>query len=349
MALLTHLIRRVFSHNKGKSAKRHPEPQAKLVDKAGSEQQPAQEIVEGSLIPFVLEDVTLPFIGEIKQLESLPCVNRGFVQLDGRIESGTFGEVWSGQWKQGEVSTKVAIKFFVPKYDTARQERKILHHLHWRNEKGPNDCVVKLIGSGSFANKEFIVVEFIEGLCMDAICYNGEFQRDMDFTKEIFLNLALAIQSIHQRKVVHRDIKAENVIVCENTRSVKLIDFGCSLLSNDRPFPAGTSPYVAPEVWKSIRTSSDDITIPEMAGKDVEKCDVFSFGILMWTCLTGKLPYADQSLEDIKKQVMRGQMPKMNITWSEDLIDVMHQCMKVNPVERINATELVEVMRKVQV
>lgn len=349
MTLLVHLIRRVFSHNKGKSAKKS-EPQTKPLDgtaeRAGSE---TQQIIEGSVIPFVLEDVTLPFINEIKELESLPSINKGFVKLSSRIESGTFGEVWSGHWKQGEVETKVAVKFFVPKYDTARQERKILHHLQWRSEDGQNDCVVKLIGSGAYGSKEFVVIEFIEGLCMDAICFNGDFQRDMEFTRQIFLNLATAIKSIHQRQVVHRDIKAENVIVCENSRIVKIIDFGCSLRKSDRPFPAGTSPYVAPEVWKSIRTSTDDITIPEVGGKDIDKCDVFSFGILLWTCLTGKLPYGEQSLEDVKRQVMRGQMPKMNTAWPDDIVDILHQCWTTNPVKRIDAAQLVELLQKARV
>lgn len=358
MALLSHLIRRVFSHHKERkhAEKKHQQPtsvphttattNAAPVEKAGIDV--PQQIAEGCVIPFVLEDVTLPFIGDIKQLESFSCANKGFVKLEGRIESGTFGEVWSGSWQQGEHRVKVAIKFFVPKYDTAKQERKILHRLQWKNTSGTSDCVVKLIGSGSYAGKDFVVVEFIEGQCMDALCFTGDFQKDIDFTKEVFLNLALAIQSIHQRGVVHRDIKAENVIVCENSRSLKLIDFGCSLLSSEKPFPAGTSPYVAPEVWRSIRTSSDDITIQEVANKNIEKCDVFSFGILLWTCLTGKLPYADQSLEDIKKQVLRGHLPKMNTSWSEEVIDIMQLCWKVNPNERINSTQLVEKMQSIQ-
>jgi len=345
MTLLVHFIRRVFSHNKGKSAKK-AEPEVKPVDvtpRAGSE---TQQIVEGSIIPFVLEDVTLPFTSEIKELEALPSANKGLLKLANRIESGTFGEVWSGYWKQGELETKVAIKFFVPKYDTAKQERKILHHLQWKSEEGPNDCVVKLIGSGSYAAKEFIVIEFVEGLCLDAVCFNGDFQKDMEYTRQIFLNLAIAMRSIHQRKVIHRDLKAENVIVCENSKVVKIIDFGCSLLAGDRPFPAGTSPYVAPEVWKSIRTHADDITVPEVGGKDIEKCDVFSFGILLWTCLTGKLPYQDQSLEDIKRQVMRGQMPKMNTSWPEDIVDVLQHCLMTNPAQRIGTTKLIELLEK---
>jgi len=350
MALLSHLIKRVFSHNRGRShaSKKYQQPAASSSPKAQKPaSEPAPKIIEGLVIPFVLEDVTQPFVGDIKQLESLAHVNTALVTLGERIEAGTFGEVWKGVWKHAEAEIKVAIKFFVPKYDTAKQERKILHHLQWKNTNGSSDCVVKLIGSGSYGSQEFVVLEFIEGECMDAICFNGDFQSDMEYTKEVFLNLALAIQSLHQRKVIHRDIKAENVIVCSDSRTVKLIDFGCSLLFNDKPFPAGTSPYVAPEVWKAIRTSSDDITIQE-SGTDVEKSDMFSFGILLWTCLAGKLPFADQSLEQVKKQVMSGQKPRMSTAWPEEIIDVLQMCLKTNPCDRIDSTQLVHLMRLAQ-
>jgi len=351
MALISNLIKRVFSHNRGRShsSKKHQQQQqasgSPKAQKPNSE--PTPKIVEGLVIPFVLEDITQPFIGDIKQLESLAHVNVALVTLGERLEAGTFGEVWKGVWKQAEVEIKVAVKFFVPKYDTAKQERKVLHHLQWKNTNGSSDCVVKLIGSGTYSTQEFVVLEFIEGECMDAICFNGDFQCDMEYTKEVFLNLALAIQSLHERKVVHRDIKAENVIVCSDSRTVKLIDFGCSLLFSDKPFPAGTSPYVAPEVWKAIRTSSDDITIQEN-GNDVEKSDIFSFGILLWTCLAGKLPFADQSLEQVKKQVMSGNKPKMCAAWPEELVDVMEMCLKTKPCDRINSTQLVHLMNVVQ-
>jgi len=293
MALLSEIIRKVFrktkTHKTGKAASACNNGASKAKD--GKKQQP---IVEGAVIQFVMEDVTLPFIGDIKQLESMPHVNKGYVRLQSKLESGTFGEVWKGVWRQGEIETKVAVKFFVPKYDTAKQERKILNHLQWRNTSGPNDCVVKLIGCGSYGTQEFVVLDFIEGDCLDALCSANKFQQDMTLMKDIFLSLAQAVKSLHERKVIHRDIKAENVIVCKNTRNVKLIDFGCSLLFNEKPFPAGTSPYVAPEVWKAIRTNQEE-KVEREGGENVEKSDIFSFGILMWTCLTGALPFPDQS------------------------------------------------------
>jgi len=337
--VLSELIRKVF--RKTKTAKRTSTTTKAAGSQSDASNGKKQVIAEGAVLSFVLEDVTLPFIGDIRQLEFMPHANKGTVRLETKLESGTFGEVWKGVWCQGELQTKVAIKFFVPKYDTARQERKILNHLQWRNMNGANDCVVKLIGCGSYSAHEFVVLEFVEGDCMDALCSANKFQ-DMTLTKEIFLNLAKAVKSLHERKVVHRDIKAENVIVCRHTRRVKMIDFGCSLLFNEKPFPAGTSPYVAPEVWKAIRTNPDE-AVEREAGFNVEKSDIFSFGILMWTCLTGALPFPDKPLHEVKRRVTSGHLPPMDYQhWPADLVEIMLCCLELDANDRPDASELVD-------
>lgn len=342
MALLSEIIRKVFRKTKTHKASSKASTSVSNGGTKDAKKQQQQPIVEGAVIQFVMEDVTLPFVGDIKQLESMPHVNKGYVRLQNKLESGTFGEVWKGVWRQGEIDIKVAVKFFVPKYDTAKQERKILNHLQWRNTNGSNDCVVKLIGCGSFGTQEFVVLEFVEGDCLDVLCSSNKFQQDMDLTRDIFLSLARAIKSLHERKVVHRDIKAENVILCKDTRNVKLIDFGCSLLFNEKPFPAGTSPYVAPEVWKAIRTNAEE-KVEREGGVHVERSDIFSFGILMWTCLTGALPFPDQSLDQIKKRVTSGDLPPMNyLHWPRSLVDIMLSCLQTSPVDRPNCCQLVQ-------
>jgi len=343
MTFVTTFIRKVF-RSRSKAAKKREEREE---SNAGSS---SQQIAEGVVIPFALEDVTKPFVCDIKKLESLAHVNKGRVRLGTLLESGTFGEVWKGVWSHGETSVAVAVKFFVPKYDTAKQERKILSHLHFNSSSGDGteDCVVKLIGCGSFAQHEFVVLEFIEGECIDMLCYQNKFAQDLKFTKNVFLNLAVAMQSLHERKVVHRDIKAENVIVSKGSNRVRLIDFGCSLLFQDKPFPAGTSPYVAPEVWKAIRTNTQDKLETE-DGLQVDKTDIFSFGILMWTCLAGQLPFANQSLDDIKKKIIAGTIPPIDETWPKDLQCIMQMCMQTNPQDRVDSTQLVHLLKLVEI
>lgn len=344
MTFVTSIIRKVF-RSKSKQAAKKKEEREDTCAAAGAS---SQRITEGVVIPFVLEDVTMPFVADIKKLESLSHVNKGRVQLGSLIESGTFGEVWKGVWSHGETSVPVAVKFFVPKYDTAKQERKILSHLQYNSTSGDGseDCVVKLIGCGSFGDHEFVVLEFIEGECIDMLCYRNKFAQDMKFTKQVLLNLAIAMRSLHERKVVHRDIKAENVIVGRGNR-VRLIDFGCSLLFQDKPFPAGTSPYVAPEVWKAIRTNTQD-KLESEDGEQLDKTDIFSFGILMWTCLAGQLPFANQSLDEIKKQITAGATPPIDESWPKDLQCIMQMCMQTSPEDRVDSAQLVHLLKLVE-
>jgi calcium-dependent protein kinase len=75
---------------------------------------------------------------------------------------------------------------------------------------------------------------------------------------EIFKDLLLAINHCHEKKIVHRDIKAENVMVGEDGH-IKLIDFGLSALNHSKSQTmsevVGTPYYVAPEILKGKYSS----------------------------------------------------------------------------------------------
>jgi len=102
-----------------------------------------------------------------------------------------------------------------------------------------------------------------------------------------------AIHYCHQHRIVHRDLKLENLIFVDETPTseLKLIDFGLSgYLKDDEPLtsPVGTPYYVAPEV---------------MQGEYDEKCDVWSIGVIAYMTLSGRPPFDGKTAKDILRAV----------------------------------------------
>ncbi|XP_052272936.1 ribosomal protein S6 kinase alpha-5-like isoform X2 [Dreissena polymorpha] len=120
---------------------------------------------------------------------------------------------------------------------------------------------------------------------------------------EIMLKLVLAVDFMHSRGVVHRDLKPENLLFENNTESaeVKIIDFGFARLkpgNQQLSTPCFTLPYGAPEVLLQASSSR------EKEGYD-ESCDLWSLGVILYTMLSGRVPFHASSSEDQAKALMR--------------------------------------------
>lgn len=127
-------------------------------------------------------------------------------------------------------------------------------------------------------------------------------QRDLSRNEpravEIALTLLSALEYAHSRGVVHRDVKAENVLFDESER-VLLADFGIALRRGFGPrvtaagLAVGSTAYMAPE---------------QARGEDVDgRADLYSLGVLLWEMLTGRLPF--EAADALSMAVMHAQDP----------------------------------------
>lgn len=98
---------------------------------------------------------------------------------------------------------------------------------------------------------------------------------------------------LHSHQMIHRDIKAENIVLEEakSLDSLKVVDFGCATkYRKDKLLVdlVGSPYYVAPEV---------------MNGKYNEKCDIWSTGVLVYFMLTGLFPFDSESDEGLEAKI----------------------------------------------
>jgi len=150
-----------------------------------------------------------------------------------------------------------------------------------------HENIMSVYDFGEDAEQPFMVMEFLRGEDLRSAIKNNH-TGDLNRRLEIALQVAKALDYIHQQKITHRDIKPENIHINAAGR-VKLMDFGVAKtdeLSLTRPgFTMGTPYYMSPE---------------QVTGKDVTfVADVYSFGMLLFELLAGaRATLADPRLTD---------------------------------------------------
>merc|ERR1711881_151 len=142
--------------------------------------------------------------------------------------------------------------------------------------------------------------------------------------KEIFRQLLTPLVSCHQKGVLHRDIKDENILIDLNTLKIKLIDFGSGCFLEDRVYHEfqGTRVYSPPEWVNSRAYRPEGLTI-------------WSLGVLLCDMVCGDVPF------ECDAQISRAQLtwfPQLKL--SEEVKSLITGCLKVNTEERLTLADL---------
>jgi eukaryotic-like serine/threonine-protein kinase len=217
---------------------------------------------------------------------SVPRVPRvGPYQLEKRIGRGGMGSVWLASRADQEYHKKVAVKMVKRGMDSAeilrrfRMERQVLARLDHPN-------IARLIDGGSTAEgSPYLVMEYVEGTPIDQYCESH--QSTISERLNLFRNVCAAVQYAHSNLVVHRDIKAGNILVTKDG-TPKLLDFGIAKLM-DTDFSAAAAAETRPE----LRPMTLEYASPEQVrGEPITTAsDVYSLGVLLYRLLTGRFPF----------------------------------------------------------
>ncbi|HYT74912.1 MAG TPA: serine/threonine-protein kinase [Vicinamibacterales bacterium] len=207
----------------------------------------------------------------------------GPYRLVRELATGGMGSVYLAEREDGDFRQRVAIKIvrggFANSFllERFREERRILASLEHPN-------IARLLDGGATdTGLPYVVMEFVEGESIDQFCA----RRRLSLSERlaVFKQVCAAVQYAHQHLVVHRDIKAANILVTDDG-TPKLLDFGIAKLL-DPGAARGFAPHT------TVRVMTPESASPEqVSGRPVTVAsDVYALGVLLYRVLTGASPY----------------------------------------------------------
>ncbi|KAE9605880.1 putative mitogen-activated protein kinase kinase kinase STE-STE11 family [Lupinus albus] len=190
-----------------------------------------------------------------------------------------------------------------------------------------HENIVQYYGTEMDESNLYIFIELVTKGSLASIYrrYNLDSQVPA-YTRQILHGL----KYLHDRNVVHRDIKCANILVDANG-SVKLADFGLAKATvklNDIKSCKGTAFWMAPEV---VKGKNQGYGLP---------ADIWSLGCTVLEMLTGKIPYSHLECMQALFRIGKGELPRVPDSLSKDARDFILQCLKVNPDDRPTAAHL---------
>ena len=209
----------------------------------------------------------------------------GPYRIEGFLGSGGMGSVYKARRDDGQFHRNVAIKIlrFDPSDEEAirrfRAERQILAQLS-------HPILTELLDGGTTEDgRPYIVMELVDGVPIDVYCDRHELS--VEARLRLFLVVCDAVRYAHRHLIVHRDLKASNILV-DAEGTPKLLDFGIAKLLDAPRFQLAD---------RSTRTGFRPLTLhtasPEqITGEAVTTAsDVYALGVLLYRLLTGRSPY----------------------------------------------------------
>jgi serine/threonine protein kinase len=255
-----------------------------------------------------------------------------------KIGEGGMGVVWRA--RDSKLGRDVAIKVLpavmsenadrLNRFEQEAQAAGALNH--------PN--ILSIYHIGTHEGAPYIVSELLEGETLrDRMAGAALPQRKaLDYALQIARGLAAA----HEKGIIHRDIKPDNIFITDDGR-VKILDFGLAKLTSidsaasqtevptrkvntDPGTVMGTMGYISPE---------------QLKGQPADhRSDIFSFGAILYEMLSGKRAFRGDSMAETMSAILREDPPDLsetNKTVSPALERVVRHCLEKNPAERFHS------------
>uniref|UniRef100_A0A8C7I2G3 non-specific serine/threonine protein kinase n=1 Tax=Oncorhynchus kisutch TaxID=8019 RepID=A0A8C7I2G3_ONCKI len=149
-------------------------------------------------------------------------------------------------------------------------------------------------------------------------------------TLYLIMEYASGVQYCHQKRIVHRDLKAENLLL-DADMNIKIADFGFSnefTLGSKLDTFCGSPPYAAPELFQGKKYDGPEV-------------DVWSLGVILYTLVSGSLPFDGQNLKELRERVLRGKY-RIPFYMSTDCENLLKKLLVLNPGKR---SSLEQIMR----
>ena len=249
-----------------------------------------------------------------------PKTTPDFYRAGKMLGRGAFGKVSLGMHK---LSRKlVALKSINKEFMTdEKQKSKVMHEvgilLRLRHQS-----VVKLYETFETKRHMLLAMELCAG--GDLLNYVRKRKKlDEDVAKVIFRQIIEGLGYIHRKRILHRDIKLDNILL-DGKGNVKIADFGVSKLVKPGDVmreQSGTPAYIAPEILKE-------------EGYMGFKADIWSAGVVLYAMLCGTVPFKASNMKELHKMIIKGKYNlKEEIT--DDAKSLMRSMLETDPRRRV--------------
>ncbi|KAK7351146.1 hypothetical protein VNO77_10376 [Canavalia gladiata] len=254
-------------------------------------------------------------IGRIRRI-----ITAGSWQKGEFLGGGSFGSVYEGISDDGFFFAVKEVSLL----DQGNQGKQSVYQLEQEIallSQFEHENIVQYYGTEMDESKLYIFLEFVTKGSLRSL-YQRYTLRDSQvssYTRQILHGL----KYLHDRNVVHRDIKCANILV-DASGSVKLADFGLAKATkmNDVKSFKGTAFWMAPEV---VKGRNQGYGLP---------ADIWSLGCTVLEMLTGQIPYSNLECMQALFRIGKGERPSIPDSLSRDARDFVLQCLQVNPNDR---------------
>ncbi len=254
----------------------------------------------------------------------------GHYFIEEKLGEGGMGVVYRA--RDEKLRRDIALKFLgILSSGSAVTHEKVLEEARAISALNhPNICTVYEVGEAE--GKPYIAMEFVEGRPLSLEIVTTGMSADQ--VERYGMQLADALAHAHSRGIIHRDLKAANVIVTPSGR-LKVLDFGISRRLEasggdettrfDKSWESqhtftGTLPYIAPEVLKGIEADA--------------RSDIWSLGVLLYEMAAGHRPFRGNTAYELSAAILREHAPGINPPLSPALQGVIDKCLDKDPGQR---------------
>lgn len=261
--------------------------------------------------------------------------------VESRLGEGTFGSVYKVKDTQGSLRAVKLLKLWaVPPEDCNNLRERFT--MEFETGQIKSDYLVHSFACGEIKGNPYILMEF---------CPNGDLKyyserNDVDYIR-VGRQILYGLSALHSCGKVHRDLKPENVLLRADNTAV-LTDFGISGDQNKRMTERGfmgkpqqvfgTYPYMPPEQVNPPRGGQATV---------LPTTDIFSFGVMMYELMVGKLPFGELSAETLAQYLHNGK----NGIWDRAALNkvqnsalwesIIEGCLKPDFKQRIQTADII--------
>ncbi len=247
-----------------------------------------------------------------------------------KVGEGGMGIVYKAQ--DTNLDRFVALKFLPERLSNSEQDRaRFLQEAKAASALNhPNICTI--YGIEEHNGQLFIVMELVDGQTLSEKKNSITFKQALDIGIQLAEGLAVA----HEKGIVHRDIKPDNIMVRKDG-IVQIMDFGLAKLRGVSKLTKegstiGTAGYMSPE---------------QVQGQDADhRSDIFSYGVLLYELFTGQLPFRGVHESALMYEIVNSDAPPMSSVKPEisaELDSIVLECLEKDPNERTQSVKQISI------